>query len=251
MKIATIIVDDDIMQRMHLHQLLTAVAPEINVVANCASVPEAVEAIRILKPQLVLLDIMLHPYTGFDLLDNFIPVEFEVVFTTTFNDYALRAIKVSAVDYLLKPFGQDELLAAIQKVKAKIQAKEKLGYIELLLQNISRPPEKMQYAISTINGYSFVEAGTILAIESGGKFNLIHVFEGEALVTNMSITELENILPEKLFFRSAKNYLINLSSVKEYHKSKEQIVLKNGMSVKLSRLKKEAFLMAMRKYYNS
>ena len=164
MKLTSLIIEDDAMQAASLKKMVEAVCPEISVLDICFTVPQAEVAIRKMKPQFVFLDIMMEPFTGFDLLNRFDEIDFEVIFTTTYQDFAYKAIKISAVDFLLKPFGEEEIKLAVKKLKERITSKQTLEYLNLLKQNIQKKPEAMQVAIPVLTGYRFVEVSQILYV---------------------------------------------------------------------------------------
>jgi len=250
-KLTSLIIEDDAMQAASLKKMVEAVCPEISVLDICFTVPQAEVAIRKMKPQFVFLDIMMEPFTGFDLLNRFDEIDFEVIFTTTYQDFAYKAIKISAVDFLLKPFGEEEIKLAVKKLKERITSKQTLEYLNLLKQNIQKKPEAMQVAIPVLTGYRFVEVSQILYVESSGKFNQVFLINGDDFVSTITLSEIEKMVSDIMFFRSAKHIIVNLSYVNEYLKNQEKIILKNGKSVPLSRLRKSMYLAAVSRYQNS
>ena len=250
MKLTTLIIEDDAMQAASLKKMVEAACPEIAVLDVCYTIPQAEEAIRKMKPHFIFLDIMMEPFTGFDLLNRFVEIDFEVIFTTTYQDFAYKAIKVSAVDFLLKPFGDDELKLAVNKLKERIASTQTLGYLNLLKLNIQKKPEAMQLAIPALTGYRFVEVRQILCVESSGKFNQVFLINGDDFISTITLTEIEKLVPDIMFFRSAKNFIVNLSYVVEYLKTKEKLILKNGKSAPLSRLRKNSFMAAINRFQN-
>ncbi|HCI57332.1 MAG TPA: hypothetical protein DFH96_01015 [Bacteroidetes bacterium] len=250
-KLTSLIIEDDSMQAASLKKMVETACPEITVLDICFTIPQAEAAIRKMKPQFIFLDIMMEPFTGFDLLNRFVEIDFEVIFTTTYQDFAYKAIKVSAVDFLLKPFGEEELKLSVKKLKEKIASKQTMDYLGLLMQNIQKKPEAMQLAIPVLTGYRFVEVSQILCVESSGKFNQVFLINGDDFISTITLAEIEKLVPDIMFFRSAKNFIVNLSYVIEYLKNQEKIILKNGKSAPLSRLKKNSFFTAINRFQNS
>ncbi|QQR94669.1 MAG: response regulator transcription factor [Bacteroidota bacterium] len=250
MKLTSLIIEDDAMQAASLKKMVEAVCPEISVLDICFTVPQAEVAIRKMKPQFVFRHYD-GAFTGFDLLNRFDEIDFEVIFTTTYQDFAYKAIKISAVDFLLKPFGEEEIKLAVKKLKERITSKQTLEYLNLLKQNIQKKPEAMQVAIPVLTGYRFVEVSQILYVESSGKFNQVFLINGDDFVSTITLSEIEKMVSDIMFFRSAKHIIVNLSYVNEYLKNQEKIILKNGKSVPLSRLRKSMFLAAVSRYQNS
>jgi DNA-binding LytR/AlgR family response regulator len=119
------------------------------------------------------------------------------------------------------------------------------------MQNIQKKPEAMQLAIPVLTGYRFVEVSQILCVESSGKFNQVFLINGDDFISTITLAEIEKLVPDIMFFRSAKNFIVNLSYVIEYLKNQEKIILKNGKSAPLSRLKKNSFFTAINRFQNS
>ena len=149
--IRTLIVDDEQPQQEILSSLLRNNFPQFDVLDICSSVDQGVKQVNALQPHLVFLDVVMPPKTGFDLLSELGQINFEVIFTTSFEEYALRAFKVSAVDYLLKPFGLMELTAAIKKLEAKMAPIQHNDHIEMLLENLrSDESQEERIALPTL-----------------------------------------------------------------------------------------------------
>ena len=165
-----LIVDDEKPQQELLTWLLINF-PQIELLGSCSSVSEGVEKIKLLKPQLVFLDVMMPPQTGFDLLKSAEHLYFEVIFITSYEKFALQALRVSAVDYLLKPYSSEDLRIAIEKFEQRIVHKNSYEHIKALLHNVSgNLAAKTKIALPTHLGFMFTEIGNIMYCESDNSY---------------------------------------------------------------------------------
>ena len=178
---------------------------------------------------------------GFDLLERVRPVNFQVIFTTAYNQYALRAIKISALDYLLKPIDAEELINAIKK--AQQQKSPQWSQFELMEENRKAEVPLKTIALSTMDGLHFVEVEQIIYCRSEGSYTQIHFLQGDPILLSKPIRELEDLLSGSGFLRVHHSYMINLSYVKKYLRGEGgEVVLKNGHQIPISRNRKAAFL---------
>jgi len=239
-----IIVEDEPKSRKLLEELVAGSGKNIMVVATADSVTSGYNAIIQHKPDLVFLDIEMHSETGFDLLEKFREIDFEIIFTTAYEHYALKAIKFCAIDYLLKPIDIEDLKAAIEKVE-KRRTKDNINKnIEVLLNNMkSKSNEDHQIALPTQDGLIFVHVCDIIYCESDGPYTTFHFKRPEKIVTSKNLKEYEDLLEEHKFFRIHKSYLINLKEIKKYFRGEGgQVLMTNGATIEVSKRKKEAFL---------
>lgn len=246
---SAIIVDDEQDQRDHLSALVEKKFPHIQLAAVCISVDEGVEAIKNIKPQLVFLDVVMPPKTGFDLLQRFETIDFEIIFTTSYEQYALQAFKVSAVDYLLKPFGADDLQQAVLKFEERIAQKNSLLHIQTLLHNINdNTPATKKIALPTLHGYIFVSVADIIRCEADNMYTTFYFADKSKVVVSKPIKDFEELLGVYNFFRVHTSHLINMQHLREYIKGDGGMVrMADGSTVDVSRRKKEDFLRAVRK----
>ncbi len=243
------IVDDEKHQQETLVDLLTENFPQYSVAAVCSSVPEAVEKIKSLKPQLVFLDVVMPPHTGFDLLTQLEERNFEVIFTTSHEQYAIHAFKVSAVDYLLKPFGKNELGDALKKFEGKISDKKSSRHMEVLLQNLnSTALDHTKIALPTLSGFVFVQVKDIVRCKADNTYTTFFISDKRQFVVSKSMKECEELLRDFNFFRTHVSHLINMNQISEYLKGDGGTVkMTDGASVDVSRHKKDEFLKQLRK----
>jgi two-component system LytT family response regulator len=247
--INSIIVDDERRGREALSNMIKEFCPEVNVIETCETVKEAVEVIKSNKPQLIFLDVELKGETGFDLLSNLMPVNFEVIFTTAYEHYALKAIKFSAIDYILKPIGLEDLKDAIQKTEEKIKSKTISENFDILFKNLNSPDKKNhRIALSSSDGYNFTEVSDILYCKADGNYTSFHVKNVGKVLVSKNIKEYENLLNEHNFFRIHRSSLVNMDEVKRYVRGEGgYVIMSDGESLDVSKRKKEQFMSRLAK----
>ena len=244
--ITAIIIDDEAKGRLALRQKLKSYCPNVHIVAEAVDGIEAVAAIEKHHPQLIFLDIEMPKMNGFEMLNTIKEKSFHIIFTTAYDQYAIKAIKYAAFDYLLKPIDIEELKTAV--ARADISENEQTKkQIELLQQNMQHPKKQLnKLAIPTLEGLLFFDINDIIHLEANSNYTFIH-FSGKPRITaSKTLKEFEEILPETIFFRTHHSYLINLNYIKRYIKGDGgQIEMQNGTYVDVSRRKKEEFLKAI------
>lgn len=233
--IRAIIVDDEQQSRNTLKKLITKFTANVHIIDEAYNVVSAVEVIREKKPELVFLDISMPDGNGFDALDICSNTDFEVVFTTAYSEYAIKAIRHNAMDYLLKPININELNSAVAKAVKRIQVKRELDDTE--------NADTKMLAVPTIHGYKFIEKEDILYLNAKGAYTEIYLKDGSVYTCSQNLKHYESILPKGLFFRSHNSYLINISQVKYYNKGDgSYITMVDNTCVVLSRRKIRDFL---------
>ena len=242
-----IIVDDEYHSREALKNMLTEYCPEVEVVGLASKVDEGLSLLKSQKPDLVFLDIEMPNESGFDLLTRASILNFEVIFTTAFRHYALKAFKFSAIDYLLKPIDPEELQIAVDKVIKKRRDAWNNRKLENFLNNIHNKNVKQHsITLSTSEGYEFINVSQIIYCEANGAYTKFLLKERKPLIVSKHLKEYENLLSDHYFMRVHQSYLINLSEVEKYLRSDGGfIVMKNGDKVSISHKKKEQFIQAM------
>lgn len=244
-----IIVDDEPAQQEILSNILQKNFRNYELKAICSDVNSGIEKINLLKPELVFLDVVMPPKTGFDLLNYYKPIPFEVIFTTSYEQYAINAFKVSAVDYLLKPFGVDQLREALQKFEQRVNEKNSLLHIETLLHNInSNTSSNSRIALPTLTGYVFEEIQNIIRCEADNVYSTFHLADKRQITISKTLKDCEDLLQQYNFIRIHQSHLINMRFVKEYTKGDGGFVkMTDGSVIDVSRRKKEEFLAALKK----
>lgn len=237
-----IIIDDEKRARINLSLILKEYCPEVNVVAECENLSQGVKAIRKLKPLIVLLDIEMPGHSGLELLDFFDEheINFSIIFTTAYNEYAVKAFKFSAVDYLLKPIIPDELANAVQRIKRQ---QLKLQDYVLLKENLHQASSG-KIAIPSGTSLIFLEATKILFIKGEGAYSEITMLDGSKHMVSRNLKNFEDVLAgNQSFFRPHKSYIVNIDHVVSYNKSDGgSLFFSNHQSVPISSEKAQIIL---------
>ncbi len=249
----TILVDDEPRGLNSLQKLLQMNCPDMEIVALCSNADDGIEKINELQPDLVFLDIAMPVKNGFDLLRGLKEIHFEVIFITAHNQFMIEAFHFSAIDYLLKPVDDDQLVDAVKRARKRIAEKAGSRNIETFLHNIEQKqsPRYMKLCIPSLKGFRVVELDDILYAESSGNYTYFHFRnEPNPLCISKLMHEYEELLEDSGFIRVHKSYLLNLLHVKEYLRGEGgTVVLSNGKEIEVSRRRKELFLTRMKKYY--
>jgi two-component system, LytTR family, response regulator len=242
--IKSIIIDDEEDSRKTLNILLGSYFPEIKISRICDSAAEGLEAIKSIQPDLVFLDIQMPQMSGFDLLKQASPVSFEVIFITAHDQYAIKAIRFSALDYLLKPIDVDDLRNAIDRAKERLTQKNSLQNYQSVIQNVQHKDGKIEkLAVPTFEGIAFFNTDEIIYCKAEGSYtNLILKGKPEKLISR-NLKDFENILANSGFCRVHHSYLINLKHVEKYIRGEGgYVMMTDNHHVDISRRRKDEFL---------
>ncbi|HRP89200.1 MAG TPA: response regulator [Edaphocola sp.] len=246
-KIRAIITDDEAAARNVLAQLLTLECPEIEVIDTCSDVPSTVLSIKKHQPDVVFLDIQMPGYSGYEIIDFLENINFEIIFVTAFDHYAIKAFELNAIDYLLKPVNRLRLVQAVEKLSNKLHEKKTLEQYRLLKQSFTNQTFE-HIVISEIGKQSIIQLDHIIAIEANGAYSFIHLIDSKPLTVTKNIKQFETILPSNNnFFRSHKSWIINVSHIRNYKKTFLEIMLSNDLMAKLSKYRKEEFESLLKK----
>src|SRR5688572_26299252 len=197
----SIIVDDESKSRESLRILIEDFCDNVKVCALCQNVDEGIKAIQEHKPEVVFLDIQMQRETGFDLLTKIKTIDFEVIFTTAYSEYAIKAFKFSAIDYLLKPIDIEELKGALSKVEKKLNGSF-AQRLEHLMQNLKpATPQNFKLALPTSDGLVFIKIDDILYCEASSNYTEIFCADGKKYIVSRTLKEYEDILVDHNFFR--------------------------------------------------
>lgn len=238
--ITAVIVDDEKKNRESLRKLLREYCPDVKVMGESASVQEAIECCRRENPDLVFLDVEMPNGSGFDFLRQMEPVNFKVIFVTAHAHYAIKAIRFSALDYLLKPVDTDDLIEAVRKTIEKPMHAQTMQY-KTLLDNLSATG-LTKLAIPIKDGFAFLEPEEIIRLEADGTYTHLYTIDQKYTGTK-NIKEYEQMLQDHFFFRSHHSHLINLHHVKKFSRLDGYFVqMSDGSEVEISRRKKDNFL---------
>ncbi|MEM9545703.1 MAG: LytTR family DNA-binding domain-containing protein [Bacteroidota bacterium] len=217
---------------------------DVEIVGSTTDPMEGIDLIQDLKPRLVFLDIEMPVLNGFDLIQKFDVLDFEIIFTTAYDKFAVRAFEVSAIDYLLKPINEEDLSRALEKVKSKTGIEYFQRKMEVLFKNLrTDDPFFDNIVIPTNEGLEFLEAKGIVRCESSGNYTWIYMDNNDKHLVSKTLKEIEGMLDSRRFYRVHHSHLVNISFIKKYLKGKDgTLVLKNGELVPVSRTKKSNLL---------
>lgn len=243
-KIKAIIIDDEQDGRTVLHTLIKMYCPQVEIIGESSSGEQGLSMIDELNPALVFLDIDMPGMNGFSLLKRLKEITFEVIFVTAHHHYALKAIKHSALDYLLKPVDKTELIQAVEKFEHSEERKvnERMSF---LLKNESKEASELNQIILNVReGYIFSEISEIVRCEADGNYTLVFFKNGDKQLACKTLKEFENILSQNNFWRIHKSHLINLKYLKKYVKGDGggNVVMADNSEIEVSRRNKDAFL---------
>lgn len=241
--IRTIIIDDEMLMRQTLEKLLREHCSNARLVAQAGSVKEGVDTVRKHHPDLILLDIKMKDGTGFDLLKQLEPVDFKVIFITAYDEYAIKAIKFSALDYLLKPVEPKDLVEAINKAE-KLVLKEMNAQLSVLADNLQSPniPAK-KIILKTFDSVHLVKIFDIIYCESADNYTYFHLQNNNKVLVSNTLKEYDELLGEYGFLRVHKSYLINLAHIIRFEKAEGgSIVLTDDHVVPVASRKREQLL---------
>jgi two-component system LytT family response regulator len=242
--ITAVIIDDEPGNIITLTELLKLYCPEVTVEATAADPVRGLEIINRIRPALVFLDIEMPYGNGFQLLDKLSPVTFEVIFVTAFNNYAIKAFKYAAIDYILKPVNITELKEAVKKASRRIDEKNINARVGYLLNNL-KPENKneQKIALSTEGSLFFENLNNIMYIEASGSYSNVFIKDQKKKVVTKKLKEFEDILPEHIFCRVHHSYIINTNFIKQYFKGRSSYVqMHDGTNIAIAVRKKDSFL---------
>ncbi len=220
---------------------------QISIVYMASNVQEGVTAINKYNPRLVFLDIEMPGENGFKLFDHFTSYNFEVIFTTAYKQYAIDAIKYSALDYLLKPINYIDLKDVLKRLDEKKDKLTPNAQIETFLSNMNaNSAEFNKIALPTMEGYELERVNNIVYCQAEENYTKIVTNRNEAILVAKTLKNIENLLPEKMFFRIHKSYLVNLNYIKSYSKVQGyKITLENGVKLDVATRRNDEFLRAL------
>ncbi|MEO1513993.1 MAG: LytTR family DNA-binding domain-containing protein [Bacteroidota bacterium] len=239
--IRALIVEDEAESRETLYNMLERYCEGVEVVGQSESVSSAVEAIRHHQPDIVFLDIEMPQETGFKLFDYFPQPDFDIIFTTAYDQYAVRAFKFSAVDYLLKPIDLQELRKAVGKASTKRKWRQGFLHYQLLRKNLNNDFKKI--VLPTAEGVLFIELSDIIRCEAQGNYTAFYLVDGQKIIVSKTLKIYAELLSGLNFFRINRSDLINLSKVRKYGRQKAPTVtLIDGTTLIMSENRRKDFL---------
>lgn len=249
-KLKTVIVDDEQDAVEFINSIIGEYCSDLEVVGKANNVVQGVSVINEKKPDLVFLDVEMPNGTGFDLLSQFPEKDFEVVFITAFNHYAIKAIKFSAVDYILKPININEFIEAVGRVIKKRSERRSSGNenLRILMENLrSATPSRL--AIPTSDGMEYLNPKEIIRIEADRSYSWFFINGNRKILVSKHLKEFQELLTDRYFFRPHNSHLINLKFVRKYiRKEGGYIEMTDSSVIPVSRNRKDLFLAIMAKF---
>ena len=216
---------------------------DVEIVETCTSPKQGLIAIRRHKPDLVFLDVQMPWMNGFEMLEVLEEINFCIIFTTAYDQFAAKAFRLSAIDYLLKPVDTIDLKEAVKKVAEKIAHKTGAANIDNLLHNINKPETKQRIAFAGREGYEFVEIGSIVYAQAEGAYTHVFLNNKRKLVISKTLSDIEEMLPPEHFQRIHHSTVVNLTHVTHFFKTDGgYLVLDNGVKLIVSKSKKEGLM---------
>ena len=240
-----LIIEDEQKSREMLSEILKKYYPQIAILGLAKNVAEAVELIEKTKPNLLFLDISMPDGTGFDVLEKTLGHKFDIIFTTATDKHALKAIKYSACDYLLKPIDLDELGTAIKRLEQKRSLSiPSMDNLQFLIQNLKRADDNYtKITLPTGNAFEIVPVKDIIRCEADGSYTNFFLVSGKKLMVSASLKHYEDLLPENDFIRIHHHHLVNMNHVIRFLKEDGvYAIMSDNSKLEISRRKKDAFL---------
>ncbi|MFK7797994.1 MAG: LytR/AlgR family response regulator transcription factor [Aureispira sp.] len=238
--IDTVIIDDEQAAQITLMKFLQMHCPNVNIVGTADGVEEGLKLLNNKSIDLVFLDIKMNDGTGFDLLKRLPSIDFNLVFTTAYDEYALKAFKHSAIDYLLKPIDPLELIDAVAKVTPS-NTDNSAQRVDSMLE-LYQDKKFDKIAIPSVDEFHFVRISDIVRCEASSNYTIIYLVTGKRIVAPKTLKEFEELLTSDGFFRVHQSHLINLSHIQKFLKTKNKLRMSDASEVEVSRRKKTLFM---------
>lgn len=241
--ITATIVDDEPFCCESLATLLEKYCPEVKVLDICYSAADALQSIHQQKPQILFLDIEMPHMGGFELLEKIPSIDFELIFTTSYDQYAIKAIRFSALDYLLKPVDRDDLQKAVQKAVQRMKSPLP-QQLEILLHKLNHPTIPVnKIAIPTMEGLQMIFVESVISCASHSNYTTLFLKNKQNIIASRTLKEIEEMLEDYSFVRVHHSYLVNLNEVEKYIKGEGgYLLMSDGTTIDVSRSKKEILL---------
>jgi two-component system LytT family response regulator len=242
-KIRCIIIEDEKQTRILLRALLEEYCEDVLVLAEAANVQEGVAAIKEHEPDLVFLDIEMPRESGFSLFKYFDTIDFDVVFTTAYGQYAVKAIKLAALDYLIKPISLEELMETLDRFRQKGKSLKDKNKHYPLLESSLQNKERQKIALPCSDGFVFVEINDIVRCQAEKSYTLIIMKDGSEILPSRNLGEYESILDDYGFIRVHRSHLINKNYIKRFIRGKiSTLLMEDGTNIPISNSKKDQLL---------
>jgi two-component system LytT family response regulator len=242
-----ILIDDEESSLSSLKEKILSNCPNIQIVAQCGNATKGIEAIDSLHPDIVFLDIEMPVMNGFVMLQQLTYKNFELIFTTAYDHYAIKAIRYSALDYLVKPIEVEDLKTAVTTAEEKRNRSYPNPQIELLVEQLLNKKNTFnRIAIPTTEGLQFIKTGDIVYLVASINYTHIHTEGGQKYTVSRTLKDFEDLLPPEVFLRIHNSYIINKNFAEKYIRGEGgQVVLSNGVILDVAKRKKSEFLKAI------
>ena len=245
--LTAIIIDDEASSRNSLKQKLTRHCHDISIIGECENGEAGIKMLAEKNPDILFLDVEMPRMNGFTMLKQLAYRNFEIIFITAYNHYAIEAIKYSALDYLIKPIEIEELKTAVEKAVLKRKKNDGNERLELLIENLMTEKKELhRIAIPSMEGLQFVEAGQIIYLEANSNYTCFYLTNNTKITVAKTLKDFEEFLPASIFIRIHHSYIINKNLVKKYIKGDGgQVIMTNDAVLDVARRKKDEFIKAM------
>lgn len=246
--VKAVIIDDEEISLTGLSEKIKKYCPDVEVLKLFSKPADAVKEIEELQPDLVFLDIEMPKMNGFKFLQQCSPVNFEVIFTTAYNQYAIEALRISALDFLLKPIDPKELVTAVQRLATKRNSNNQQQttleqQMQLFLQSRQDGGLVKKIALPVLNGFEFIDIASIIKIEADNVYSVFYLSGNRKIVVSRTLKEAEKMLSRRNFMRVHKSFIINLDYITQYIKGEGgTVILSDGSEVEVSRRSRHEFL---------
>ncbi len=239
-----IIIEDEVSSQQYLQHVLHAYFPIYEIKAIADSVDQGVNVINEYAPDIVFLDVEIKSGTGFDVLSKVTYRDFHVIFTTAFSSFAVQAFRLNAIDYLLKPLNEAQIIEAVDRCIRKSAEHERGALIDNLLNNLRNTAgQKTRLIVHDVEGLDFIELSDIAYLEAKGNYTEFRLKNGAKVTTTKKLGELEDSLPKQYFFRTHHSYMVNIRYIKRYYKGRGgYVLLTDDTSIPVSSAKKYDFI---------
>lgn len=232
-KLRSLVIDDELHARVLLRTLLEENCPNVEVIGEAATVDSAIEKINELEPDLIFLDIKIKNRTGFEILENLKSIKAQIIFTTAYSEYAIKAFEYSAIHYLLKPINIEQLERAVEKANSKRDSFQAQEFLELI--NNYKEIHEERISLPNRSGEEYVLIKNIICCVASGSYTEIHFQDGKQKLVSKPLGHFEKKLNPQLFQRTHKKYLVNLQSVVALEKGRTPLLnLKGGLKIDVS-----------------
>ena len=238
-------IDDDESNLSSLTEKLNKHCPQVEIIARCSNAAEGIQAIDGLKPDMVFLDIEMPVMNGFVMLQQLSYRDFELIFVTAYDHYAIKAIRYSALDYLVKPVEIEELKSAVNKVTVNHSRKDRGLQLELLLEYLDKKRPR-RITIPTSDGLQFIDLENIVYLEASNNYTNVYLANQQKYLVTRTLKDFEQILPPETFLRIHHSTIINRDFIEKYIRGEGgQVMMRNGIVLDVYKRKKVEFLEAI------